>query len=78
MKQPAKADARPKTLDTLVSITDLALAHRFTERPPTLGEVARMVGVASRVLHIRDLDERISCENAAVVEIAKRLNVISA
>jgi hypothetical protein len=73
----APADARPKALDTLVEITTLALGHRFPGRTPTLGDVARMVGTCSRVLHIRSLDERIETENAATLEIGRKLGTIT-
>jgi hypothetical protein len=70
------AEARSTALETLVAITDLALAHRYPGRTPTLGDVARMVGACSRVLHIRSLDERIETENSATVAIARKLGAI--
>jgi hypothetical protein len=77
MKQPAKAPAdAPKTLDTLVAISDMAIDHRFGERKPRLSDVARVVAFASRVLHIKDLDERISTENAAVLQLAKKRSLL--
>jgi hypothetical protein len=76
MKQATKTDNRPKALDTLIGITDLVIAHRYPERTPTLGDLARVVSLASRSLRIPDLDERISVENAATLAVAKRLNVI--
>jgi hypothetical protein len=39
--------------------------------------VARVVGMASRVLRIRDLDERIEVENAAVMVFAKKRGIVS-
>jgi len=69
------ATDRPKALDTLIAIVDLVIPHRY-DRVPTLGEIARTVGVASRSLRIPDFDERISVENAATLAVAKRLNVI--
>lgn len=80
MKQSAKpttADERPKALDTLIGITDRALAFRYVDRTPTLVDIGRVVIAASRVLHIRDLDERISVENATVLALAKRRNLVS-
>ena len=74
MKQPAKPAEQPKALAILVSIVDLAITFRFPEKTPSLSDVARLVGASSRVLHIRDLDERISVENACVMEIAKKRN----
>jgi hypothetical protein len=79
MKQPKTAteNARPKTLDTLTEIAGLAMAYRFPDRVPTLSDIARVTAVASRCLHIKDTDERISCENAAVLALGKKLAVIS-
>ena len=68
---------RPRALDTLVAIVDQAIAFRFAERTPSLSDVARLVGASSRVLHIRDLDERISVENACVMEIAKKRSLVN-
>ena len=68
---------RPRALDTLVAIVDQAIAFRFAERTPSLSDVARLVGASSRVLHIRDLDERISVENACVREIAKKRSLVN-
>ena len=39
--------------------------------------IARVVSASSRVLHIRDLDERISVENAAVMVLAKKRNLVN-
>jgi hypothetical protein len=78
MKQPAKVTTEsPKALDALIGIVDLAIAVRFAERVPTLSDLARVVAASSRVLHIRDLDERISTENAAVMVLAKKRGMVS-
>jgi hypothetical protein len=78
MKQPAKATEQPtKALDALIGIVDVAIAFRFAERVPTLSDLARVVAASSRVLHIRDLDERISTENAAVMVLAKKRGMVS-
>jgi hypothetical protein len=77
MKLPAKPTEQPKALATLVSIVDLAITFRFPEKTPSLSDVARLVGASSRVLHIRDLDERISVENACVMEIAKKRSLVN-
>jgi hypothetical protein len=34
--------AKPKSIDTLAAITELALNYRFAERTPTLSDVARL------------------------------------
>jgi hypothetical protein len=76
LAQNAPVAERPRALDTLVSIVDLAIEFRFSKRP-SLSDVARLVGASSRVLHIRDLDERISVENACVMEIAKKRSLVN-
>ena len=40
-------------------------------------EVLRGNGASSRVLRIADLDERISVENAAVMALAKKRNLVN-
>jgi hypothetical protein len=77
MKQNAKSTEQPKALDALIGIVDVAIAFRFAERVPTLSDLARVVAASSRVLHIRDLDERISVENSAVMVLAKKRNMVS-
>jgi hypothetical protein len=68
---------RPKALDTLVAIVDQAVAFRFAERVPTLADIARLVAASSRVLRFADLDERISCENSAVMALAKKRGLVN-
>jgi hypothetical protein len=77
MKQPAKTTEQPKPLDALIGIVDLAIPYRYPEKIPTLSDLARLVASASRVLHVRDLDERISAENAAVLALAKKRGLVS-
>ena len=77
MKQPQKPTTEPKALDTLVAIVDLAIEFRFGEKAPTLADLVRMVGASSRALNIRDRDERASIENAAVMEIARKKQLVS-
>jgi hypothetical protein len=77
MKQPVKTTEQPKPLDALIGIVDVAIAFRFAERVPTLSDLARVVAASSRVLHIRDLDERIATENAAVMVLAKKRGMVS-
>jgi hypothetical protein len=76
-KAPTIPSAQPRALDTLVAIVDQAVSFRFAERVPTLADIARVVSASSRVLHIRDLDERISVENAAVMALAKKRNLVN-
>jgi hypothetical protein len=73
---PVRGTERPKSIDTLVNITEQALAFRFTERTPTLSDFAR-VNTASRLLRFSDLDERIEVENAAVMLLAKTRQLVS-
>ena len=77
MKLPAKTTEQPKAVDALIGIVDLAIPYRFPSRIPTLSDLARLVSSASRVLHVRDLDERISVENAAVMVLAKKRGLVS-
>jgi hypothetical protein len=77
MKLQPVTTEQPKALDTLTAIVDHAMAFRFAEQTPTLADIARIVGASSRVLRIADLDERISVENAALLVIAKKRNLVS-
>ena len=78
MKQPVKTTEQPnKAVDALIGIVDVAIAFRFAERVPTLSDLARVVAASSRVLHIRDLDERIAVENGAVMVLAKKRGLVS-
>ena len=77
MAKAPQNTARPKSIDTLVNITETALAFRFTERTPTLSDVARVVNTASRLLRFSNLDERIEVENAAVIALAKKRALVS-
>lgn len=67
----------PKALDVLVSITDLVIPFRYPDRKVNLGDIARVVSSASRVLRFSDLDERIATENAAMLALAKRRGLVS-
>jgi hypothetical protein len=77
MKQPKAAADAPKALDTLVAISDLAIGHRFQDRTPRLSDVAKAVALGSRLLRFSDIDERISTENAAVLQLAKKRSLLS-
>jgi hypothetical protein len=61
----------------LTSIAEQVLAFRYVDRTPNLVDIGRAVIAASRALHVRDVDERISCENAAVMAIAKKRQLVS-
>jgi len=76
---------RPKALDVLVGVTELALTYRYPERAPTryperaptLADMARVVSTASRLLRFSNLDERIETENLAVLALAKKRNLVN-
>jgi hypothetical protein len=68
---------KPKVLDVLIDITDQALDFRFPEKPPKLIDIGKVVIAASRALHIKDGAEREQCENAAVMAIARKRQLVS-
>ncbi len=68
--------ARPKATDALTAIVETALAFRNEERL-NLATLARLANRGSWLLGVRDLDERISVENAATVALARKLGVVS-
>jgi hypothetical protein len=68
---------RPKAVDCLVGIVEQAIAFRFTERTPTLSDLARVVNTASRLLRFADIDERITTENQVTLAVAKKLQLVS-
>jgi hypothetical protein len=76
MKQAKTETLRPKATEALAAITEIVLQFRDDEKP-TLSGIARITGRASGLPRIQDLDERISVENAATVQIAKRHNLMS-
>jgi hypothetical protein len=68
---------QPKAVDALVGITEQAIAVRYTDRTPTLSDLVRVVSTASRLLRYDNLDERIEVENAAVLALAKKRQLVS-
>ena len=68
---------RPKALDVLVNVTELALAYKYADRVPTLSDMARTVSTASRLIRFTDLDERIETENQAVLALARKRQLVS-
>ena len=68
---------RPKAVDTLVDITERAIAFRFADRTPSLNDMVRMVSTASRLLRYADQDERIEVENATVLGLAEKRQLMS-
>ena len=74
----AKASVeRPKAVDTLVGITEQAIAFRFADRAPSLSDVVRVVSTASRLLRYDNVDERIEVKNATVLQLAKKRQLVS-
>jgi hypothetical protein len=62
---------KPKATEAIVSITETVLAYRNSSKP-SLALIARVAGRASSLPHIEDVDEKISCENAATIAVAKK------
>ena len=80
MKQPAKpttTDERPKALDVLVGVSEIALAYRYPEKAPTISDMARVVSTASRLLRFSNLDEKIEVENQVVLALARKRQLVS-
>ena len=71
------ATEKPKALDVLTNIAEAAIEFRYADRKVTLVDIGRAVIAASRVIHIKDLDERLETENRAVMAIAKRRQLVS-
>ncbi|MGO9400784.1 MAG: hypothetical protein ACLP19_23515 [Xanthobacteraceae bacterium] len=68
---------RPKPVDVLVGVTEIALAYRYPEKMPTISDMARTVSTASRLLRFSNLDERIETENQAVLALARKKQLVS-
>ena len=77
MAKAPQTTERPRALDTLVSVTEIALAYRYQDRTPTLSDMARVVSTASRLLRFSNLDERIETENQAVLALARKRQLVS-
>ena len=75
-KMPTTVE-RPKALDVLTDIAEKAIDFRYADKRVTLVDVGRAVIAASRVIYIKDLDERLETENRAVMAIAKRRQLVS-
>ena len=70
------ATERPKAFDTLVAIVDLVIPLRHPDRDPSLSDIARLTSTASGVLRFGNLDERIETENRAVLQVAKKMQLV--
>jgi hypothetical protein len=73
----ASVAERPKAVETLVGITEQAIAFRFADRAPGLNDIVRVVGTAGRLLRYDNVDERIEVENATVLALAKKRQLVS-
>lgn len=75
-KASQTVEQRPRAVDVLVNVTELALSYRYPDRPVTLSDVARTISTASRLLRFQNLDEKIETENQAVLVLAKKRELI--
>jgi hypothetical protein len=73
----APVTERPKTVDCLVGISEQAIAFRYPDRAPSLNDMVRLVSTASRLLRYENQDERIEVENATVLALAKKRQLVS-
>ena len=73
----ASVTERPKAVEALVGITEQAIAFRIAERAPSLSDVVPVVSTASRMLRYENVDERIEVENATVLALAKKRQLVS-
>jgi hypothetical protein len=69
MAKAVQTNSQSKTVETIMSLAETALKFHGDEKV-TLASVARTCGRSSKLLRIADLDERLSCENAATLQPA--------
>ena len=60
-----------------LGISEQAIAFRFAEKTPSLNDMARLVSAASRLLRYENQEERIEVENATVLALAKKRQLVS-
>jgi hypothetical protein len=75
-KEPAATKPNPNGAESLVGIAKIVLDYRGTKKP-NLAEIGRIIGRASGLLKITDLDEKFEIENKATVLLAKELGLVS-
>jgi hypothetical protein len=75
--QTSTQSERPKTLDVLIGVAEIAIEYRFQDKAPTISEMARTISTASRLLRFKDLDERFETENQAVLALARKRQLMS-
>jgi hypothetical protein len=68
---------RPRAIDVLVGVAEIALEYRYSEKAPTISDMARTVSIASRLVRFSNLDEHIQTENLAVLALARKRQVVS-
>ena len=74
---PVQSTERPKAVDAIVGITEQAITFRYPEGTPSLSDVVRVVSTASHLLRYENQDEGIEVENAAVLALAKKRQLVS-
>ena len=75
--KPTEPTTKPNFgAESLVEIAKIVLDYRGTTKP-NLAEIGRIVGRASSLLKISDLDERFETENRATVLLAKELGLVT-
>ena len=79
MKSASKeltATTKPNNgVETLVGIAKIVLDYRGTKKP-NLAEIGRIIGRASGLLKIADMDEKFEMENRATILLAKDLGLV--
>ena len=74
--QPTTTKPNPNGAESLVGIAKIVLDYRGTKKP-NLAEIGRLIGRASSLLKITDMDERFEIENKATLLLAKDLGLVS-
>jgi hypothetical protein len=76
VKEPTTTTKPNFGAESLVGIAKIVLDYRGTTKP-NLAEIGRIVGRASSLLKIADLDEKFEMENRATVLLAKELGLVT-
>jgi hypothetical protein len=77
VQSSTQAEARPRAIDVLVNVAELALSYKYPDRVATISEMSRTVSIASRLLRYSNLDEKIELENQVIMVLAKRRQLIN-
>jgi hypothetical protein len=70
-------EPRPRAVDVLVNVAELALSYKYPDRVATISEMSRTVSIASRLLRFSNLEEKIEVENQVVLALAKKRQLIN-